>query len=96
MSKYLPKLNHRRLKLAFLFPGASQAAKPDNLLAAMGQIDLAVEKIQPKQLITWCDALKPQSQLAANPTLYGANIKTHTCTNGAIRAGCLFESSGAT
>lgn len=43
----------------------------------------------------WCNTLKLQSQLAANPTSYGANMK-HTCTYGAIRADCLFEFYGAT
>lgn len=41
-----------------------------------------------------CNILKLQSQLAANPTSYGANI--YTCTYGAIRADCLFEFYGAT
>lgn len=81
------------------FRGASQSTEPTNPLICCNLANkftwckCATEAVA--SLFIWCNALKLQSQLAANLTSYGANMK-RTRINGAIRADCLFVFYGAT
>lgn len=87
--------------LTLFFCGASQLTKKQKtnqsicckLASRNSRCKRATEAAA--SVFIWCNTLELQSQLAANPTSYGANTK-HTCTYGATRADCLFEFYGAT
>lgn len=85
--------------LTLFFCGASRLTKQTNqsFCCDPASRNISCERVTEAaaSVFIWCDTLELQSQLAANPTSYGANTK-HTCTYGAIRADCLFEFYGAT
>lgn len=89
-----------RVSETLLFCGASRLQKKKKnhlicckLASRFSRCERATEAAA--SVFIWCNTLELQSQLAANPTSYGANMK-HTCTYGAIRADCPFEFYGAT
>lgn len=85
--------------LTLFFCGANRLTKQTNqsICCDPASRNISCERVTEAaaSVFIWCDTLELQSQLAANPTSYGANTK-HTCTYGAIRADCLFEFYGAT
>lgn len=69
--------------LTLFFCGASRLTKQTNqsICCDPASRNISCERVTEAaaSVFIWCDTLELQSQLAANPTSYGANTK-HTCT----------------